>query len=444
MKKALVVVCCSMFIFSACQKNTTVNPDQFQKLAMSQEKRLGVIQSLGGALTASQATNLLRMDNGKTLYLKSAVIDLNAEKYTGKEVEVMGEMYRTTDGGETMDVKNIDIIDTVVIPTQDLPVWEDYSSDSLGIVLKYRNDFELNENGTLIEIKQKQPISSTVNTLIQNSSAKTWKGADIKLELLSKDVSFDLAKEMGVASLNAADVLTGGYNRSKITQKGLDAYKKTDVTGKAINYFLKNSDGTYKISFDAGEQTDALIVNQNLFYDMLASIDFKDLVTGGVENALINFDGKTTETVENPSPAKLPESSAVDQGTLDETTSISNGSISGFETFSSDGLKFSIQYPKTYYFGSVPASGEGVQTSYQFGSKPLESQPGDIKLDIVAKIAEGGKNIQYEGISMSKVASATQVSLYISKGGRIYRLSGPTAKEGLMEQMLATVKNLNN
>lgn len=423
---------------SGCQNN--VSPDQVKKLTMNQERRIGILQSLGGAYTSSQATHLLRMEDGKTVYLRSSTVDLKNEKYLGNEVEVMGEITRTTDGNQTMNVNSIDLIDTEINSNEDLPEWVDYESENLGLSLKYRNDYTLKESGNEV-LLQPKPTESEESEATEADSNDL---SEIKLVLISKDSEFNLASEMGVNSLINADILAGGYNRSKITQKAVDAYKKSSDGGKEIVYFLKNSEGSYKISFLAGEVTEDLIGEQNMFYDILASVDFSgmplaadedinsEVTEGGAEKILSpNSDGNIhlDEEVDDV----IDESEEVD-------SSITSGEMSGFSTFSSETQKFSIQYPKSYYYGSVSAN-TGALKSYQFGTEPLEEQAGEINLDIVSSVPDAGKETEYAGKVMTVVSNGGQVSVYAEQGGKVFKLTASSSREGLLKQMASTLAN---
>jgi hypothetical protein len=296
------------------------------------------------------------MDDGRTVYLRSDVLDLKNEKYIGNEVEVMGGITRTTDGNQTMLVESIDLIDPEAASAEEVPEWVDYVSENLGISLKYRSDYLLKELAGNIVVQPKPVEKNDDSGLKMENDRKSL--AEISFSLLSRAEDFDLAKEMGINSWENSDVLAGGYNRSKVTQKAIDAFKKTMNGGKEIVYYLKNSDGSYKISFKAGETQEDFVSDQNMFYDILASVDF------GEASGQVRLDSKETEV-------------AVVEAHKDDVKSIdSNDDLSGFSTFTSDSQKFSIQYPKSYYFGVAPAK-EGAAISYQFGVKPLEEVVGD-------------------------------------------------------------------
>ncbi len=256
---------------------------QVKNLALNQDKRMGVIQSLGGAHVSSQATHLLRLDDGKTLFLKSALMDLGSPKYAAKEVEVAGSILRTTDGNELMDVMNIDLIDrdTSVIPT--IPQWVNYSQPQLQIGLRYRDDYKLQEDQdslTLTKIpKPSQPDDGLAVSAIANASGKSGTAsispkneAIISVKVISRDINYNLLEYLGVVSDSASDLLSKGLVKSKITQKALDSYKSAKSDGTEVSYFVK-SGFTYQLKFTAGDSS-TQVIDQNLFYDVLASVNF--------------------------------------------------------------------------------------------------------------------------------------------------------------------------
>jgi hypothetical protein len=418
MNKRIFAFVLGLAVLGGCQGK--ISPEQVKQTLIGQEKRIGMLQSLGGAFVSNKATHLLRMDDGRTVYLRSDVLDLKNEKYIGNEVEVMGGITRTTDGNQTMLVESIDLIDPEAASAEEVPEWVDYVSENLGISLKYRSDYLLKELAGNIVVQPKPVEKNDDSGLKMENDRKSL--AEISFSLLSRAEDFDLAKEMGINSWENSDVLAGGYNRSKVTQKAIDAFKKTMNGGKEIVYYLKNSDGSYKISFKAGETQEDFVSDQNMFYDILASVDF------GEASGQVGLDSKETEV-------------AVVEAHKDDVKSIdSNDDLSGFSTFTSDSQKFSIQYPKSYYFGVAPAK-EGAAISYQFGVKPLEEVVGEINLDIVKALPKDGKQAEFGGKKLMVVTDEDGISVYISQNNKVFRLSGRTSKEGLLKQMASTIKN---
>jgi hypothetical protein len=451
-------------LLAGCQSDQSVNPEEIKKYAQNQERRIGMIQSLGGAFTSSQATHLLKMDDGKNLYLKSDGIDLSNSKYDDKQVEVMGEIVRTTDGNQVMTVKNIDILDTENGQQDNTPQWIDFKSDNLNLSFKYRDDYTVTESTGEVLI-QKKPLveekkTSAFDSLKDstgasegsssgNTSAVDDNMAKIMFKVIS-DSDEGFLSAMGISSLNSSDLLAEGYNRSKITQKAVEAYKKTQNGGGQIDYYFKAGAKGYKASFVAGSDEKTLTEDQNMFYDILSSTEFGDSQSAesGVSDssATAADDSKpVSDEVNNPSGQAVSDTEKTstaedlpdDSGTI---TTSPDSQISGFETFSSESQKFSLQYPKSYYFGSISPASTDASKSYQFGSEPLEETPGEITLDIVKTGLPDGKTIDYDGKTMVVETSGSEVSVYVESAGKTFRLTADKTKEGLLKQMASTIQ----
>ena len=100
----------------------------------TQEKRVGVLKSLGG-MSIGEGTHLLELENGSTMRLRSLNIDLNNEKYLSKKVEVRGPIATTSDGKDLMDVQSIDLAEDDVV-----------TSFTILSPQENNDDYELNES----------------------------------------------------------------------------------------------------------------------------------------------------------------------------------------------------------------------------------------------------------------------------------------------------------
>lgn len=397
------------------------------------------MQSLGGAFTSTQSTHLLKMDDGTNLYLRSEKIDLTSDKFTNKVVEVMGEIIRTKDGNQVMTVESIDVLDQETTQENDLPQWVEYNSENLDLAFKYRDDYEVFEIETVITVKRKPeqvensplPPETDDLTVIKSVNQPV---SEIKIELLSSK-SEDLTDLMKVTSLDSADVLAGGYTKSKVTQKALDAYKIVNAAKSETTYYLLNSSGVYRISFTFVEDETDKVSFQNMFYDILASIDFDGEVLSADKDVpeLINTDIVPMDT--------QPTVTENDAQLMEEPTIISSDiEITGFTTFQSESAGFSVQYPKSYYFGASDTKSNDASRSYEFGSKPLEESPGEIILERINSAIPTGSQLNINGKAMTKVATDLNVQLYTEVNGKLYRISGPSNKEAIMRQMLSTIE----
>lgn len=419
------------FLMGGCQSGTTVNSEAVRNSVLGQEKRIGVIQSLGGAAVSNKATHLLRMDDGKTIYLKADELDLGSSKYTGKKVEVVGEIVRTTDGGQVMQVKNVDIVDANIDLSNDQPQWIEYASSNLGVTLKYRDDFQIREIDNKIQITSKQ--SKAAEPTPDGSEQVGFEPAEINIELLSESPDFNLASAMGTTGLELSDLMEGGFVKSKITKLSLDAYKKSINNGEQLEFYFSNN-FFYKIYFKAGTDKDNMINNQNIFYDILASLDFDNLEghDGNLDTEV--FESHILDEVKTDAGSNIADAD-VEVNNITELPL----SIDGYTEFKSDSQKFSIHYPKNYYFAPASTASSGAARSYDFGSKPLEEQPGDIKLDIISGTSPSGKTYKIGENEVILVESGDTNQYYVKTDSKTFRLTGPSPKQAILQQMAGSL-----
>ncbi|MEZ4087114.1 MAG: hypothetical protein R3B71_02125 [Candidatus Gracilibacteria bacterium] len=76
---------------------------------MPQDRRIGVIEELDDNDTVG--THRLRLDDGDTILLQSAAINLGDDKYDEVGVEVRGVITYTKGNKPLMEVTNIDILE---------------------------------------------------------------------------------------------------------------------------------------------------------------------------------------------------------------------------------------------------------------------------------------------------------------------------------------------
>lgn len=428
----------SLFLFYGCQNNAIDEKDVNQNFLVSQEKRIGIIQSLGGAKTSSGATHILRLNNGTTIYLASDVLDLNSDKYFDKEVEVSGKITRTTDGKDIMKVDNIDVLESENIISQDIPVWISYVSDNFGISFKYRDDYLLTEDDRTITLSQKPENITLIpenDPLLPQSEFKDSL-VSIHFRILSKDEDFDLAKAMGIIDLSSESLIDGGYVRSKITQKGVEAYKVSMDEGNSISYYLKTNFASYEITFISGNDPDTLQKEQNLFYDILFSLSFNY----EIEEDLVMEEENADENliIGDNSPENGSDLQSHSEEVLNKSVPVDN-----YETFSSDSLNFSVKYPKGFYFAASSNDNDASRT-YEFSNMPLdEGVAGDIKLSILKQNNAHGtvEKINGKDVYVDKSVGDGHFYYYFENNNKMYRISVPESKSSIGEAMISSIEN---
>lgn len=434
MKKLAVLLVGGMLILAGCQNGEN---GQNSGIVSLQENRQGILQSLGGASNSAQATHLLRMDDGKTIFLKSDKINLEDQKYKGKLVELSGNLLEKVEGKDVLEVLTIDLIEEDQensLTTDEIPLWEDYDAPKLGIAFKYRNDYELDEDASSLVITKK-PIEK----------GKDAEDINVKLEEEQAVVNFvltageqDILKFLELPGDSMANLSASGFSKSKIGVNSIEALKKID--GNKIEYYLVIDKGVLQIEFVAGSE-ESKNTDQNMFYDILASLK----VYNGNNLSDLNEDKK--EIDENDTSIDLTGHGGEDEVVNDdkeeekdtESTGLNTNSesaVPGYETFTSDGYKFSILYPKSYYFGS-----EG--SSYNFSSKPLE-EDAEVSIKLVINSGEfpDGKSIPSEkGTEIVKIKEGNEVSYYVKGGNRVYKLVGAGNEDTKMMIMAQSLED---
>ncbi len=453
MKKILLLLMFVLIVLGAsgCQNNSNLTNQEQQSLLISQMKnKIGQIESLEGAYSANQATNLLKQIDGHTILLKSTKVNLNDNNFKDKMVEVSGIINVTPDGKSIMTVNSIDVLEQNKTMAMDVPNWIDYNSPDLGLNFKYRDDYKIKEEVGAVTLSKilvnvssdlDKATASTGNVSTVNSDQNNLPTSQIKFE---KVVGFnDIGSYLNIDLNNVSDLLAKGYTKSKIGIGYYTAYKAVIQTDNKIEYLFENNNTIIKISFDilnpAPNQT--YTTQQNYFYDVLASL--KVGTTKDQPNQPVNKTTSSTfNTFSKPAPQITNQKAAISQTTNQQVTTTNTnitktltlGDMSGYSQFQSNALNFSIYYPKSYYF----TNGANSHT-YQFGDKPIDEQPGDIILSIGGNLPNGTHvKIGNYDIIESTVNGGISYS-YKAGSGKVYSISGPKAKQDILQKMIGSI-----
>lgn len=470
----VALVFTTTFTFFGCQMfsspNTTDNLDiDHQPL----DRRIGVLESLGGIRTTNQGTHLLKLDDGTTILLKSLAINLDDSKYSGKKIEVGGVLTYTTDNKQMMEVQNIDVLDVSLTEETQQTGWKDYTNITWGFGLKYREDFKMTEKDSLITFVRPVPEASS-GGFTQPTSSSTQALAFvtehvITVEAIHHESTITLLQYLNVKSDSSTDLLTAGFTKSKVGLYSNDAFKKTSSDGKLIEFYLAGPEKFspfYHISYRGGTDNQNL-EDQNIFYDVLASfrfllpgeqmsapIDIESVQEKDVLNNLLTQEKEPTQqspkTTTEPTPpaTQQPTISSTQQTTpsqqtqASETSSATQELVTGYSLFESPSFKFQIQYPKSWYFGSSETTDTDVIRHYDFGTKPVDEEPGFVGLDLVSGSIPSGSTVTAGAKTVTKVTTDNGIQIYVQgSGSRVYRLSGPSNTESTLLQMAATLED---
>jgi len=462
----VLVLAASIIGLSGCQIFAPKQPDQLGVDKVPQDRRIGVIQSLGGVNTSTAGTNLLTMDDGTTMLLKSVAINLSDPKYSNKKVEVSGIITYTTDGKQLMVVQSIDVLEDASVTQQVVqPVtWRDYLNAGLGFTVKYRDDFKLAEADQKITFTRSvNPNAIVVSTQETPSTEQISTEHNITIAAQSHTASQTLAKDfLKLSDEKPATILAAGYSKSRIGANGIDAYKK--VTADGVSFSFERNGRFFQISYTGGNDSQSL-EDQNIFYDFLGSFQF--LGDQGSTQQLTVMTPEAKPVVKKPTPPVAPAPSTLPAPTPTQapaptpvpqpaplttpvpptpvtTTTTSTGAtqetLPGYSSFSSSGYKFSLQFPKNWYYGQAASTDTTVIRRYDFGSKPVDTTPGTVNLDIVSGGVPSGNVVAAGDKTLVQTSTDGVVTYYYTgKNGRVYRVSGPSTAASSLQTMLETL-----
>lgn len=458
------------------------------------ERRIGVIRSLGGLKTSNQGTHLLQLDDGDTVLLKSLAINLDDPMYSGKMVEVRGAITYTTDNKQLMEVLNIDIVQDT--PTQEMKElsWQTYDNASMGFSIKYRSDMKVSASDDSVDFEKKVEDSAEVSASGSEEVVGTQETAKSHLfrvtavDAGSKTYLEWLKSEFPtLKSDSSGDLLVAGLTKSKVGVSSLDSVKHTD--GSVVDYYVSGDKSFYVIHIDSGNDSSSL-QDQNIFYEMLGSFTAgnpssvtQELVEVDVESTSTTSDtattkpaptstasdeddekptsttsGSTTTTstsgstssggTSTPAPTPVappPTAPASTSGSsttsTTSTTDTSDVAISGFTKLESETFNFSMQFPKSWYYSGTTPTESGVVRHYDFGDKPLDEEEGSVSLDVISGSAPSGTAVTVNGKDLIKVTSGDEVQYYYEgEGSRVYRVTGPASSASTLATMASSVE----
>lgn len=479
----------SLFGFYGCQyfqqKGEPVAVDE-----KPQDRRIGVIKSLGGIRTSNQGTHLLQLDDGDTILLKSLQVNMDDEKYLGKTVEVSGILNYTTDRKQIMEVMSIDVIsEQSDLMTQEISM-KQYNNALMGFGINYRSDLTVDETSSNKVIFKKAVAEKTeikagtsesTNSLpVPDSGTQMVKEHRLTIGKQPNDGTvFDYIKALypSLKSDSASDLMAIGISKSKIGAEGVDAYKKvgTESGQTTVTYYSGGPDSVFIIELETGNDGQT-IEDQNLFYEMLgsfrpsASSELSDKesfteqtasndleqdqtaskndknvppVTSAEENFKQESDTKNDSSNEALASQQEPDlSTAFDQQDQPQAESSSQEVPAGFTTLQSDSFKFSMQYPTKWYYSGSAGTNANVIRHYDFGSKPLEEAPGSVSMDLVSGSVPSGSTVSINGKDLTTLTDGDTVSVFVKgSGSRVYKISGPSSQQDTLLQMASSISD---
>lgn len=281
---------------------------------MVQEKRVGILRSLGG-MSIGDGTHLLEMDNGETLRLRSLNINLDQEKYLSKNVEVRGPITTADDGKQLMEVTSIDLAeDEEEEMTNEKGRETEYKNADLGFKLTYMDNWKVEEDeGTVTftapvakkevedeEVAMTEPENEEQDMVIITKLANAQKKSLEEFLSLPEDPN---------------ELITLGYVETTIGVDELEGLKKQSADLQSIDIYLTRDDAVYHLSF-MGTDNLNMITNRNTFFSMVSSFQFIGMNT---EDEETESDGQTIEKdTENNIPAEEESQPETDTAKITE------------------------------------------------------------------------------------------------------------------------------
>jgi len=236
------------------------------------------------------ATHILTKDDGSVVLIDRNGFDL--DQYTSeKRVEVRGYYEKNQNGKDILKVENISAVNAPEIQKEEKkPVSFDiYKSGNLGIMLKYRKDWIIENDAKILRFKlpvadeksegigeqtagAKSKDSQTQisgenskNAQGQTYEAKSNAGAEQKFDIIAIELLPNSKKQTldeYVASFNDSTI-----QKSKIGLDGTPSYKRT-LGSKVIFYADRESKFIYRISYNPAVSK-LFDPNRNIFYEIV-------------------------------------------------------------------------------------------------------------------------------------------------------------------------------
>jgi hypothetical protein len=421
------------------------------------DRRIGILKSLGGVKTSNQGTHILQLDDGNTILLKSLQINLDDAQYLGKSVEVRGLLTYTTDNKQIMEVMNIDLVQQETSVAPEAISWKDYSSSGLGLQIKYRDDLLMDDKSDGKVIFSRAIESTTQQTTETQEPNEVTHRMSISREALAAGET--MSTKLGVGEEGQSELLASGLSKSKIGSGNYDALKKTE--GNETIYYIEADSYLYTIKIDCGSDEKTL-TDQNLFYEMLGTMKLPGAAMATLTQEAAQTDEETVTTTtpapvvgsqepaaeaEEKTPAPSPNAAPTMQSLPPDITEASETQESqqvneGFTTMESTSFKFSVQYPKSWYYSGSASSETDVIRHYEFGTKPLEEAPGSVSLDLMTGSIPSGSTSSVNGNTVTTVSSGGIVELYVKgSGSRIYKIAGPSGQKDTLLEIAGSLKD---
>ncbi|MEZ4087115.1 MAG: hypothetical protein R3B71_02130 [Candidatus Gracilibacteria bacterium] len=298
--------------------------------------------------------------------------------------------------------------------------WTDY--DGALFSIRYRDDFEMEKSDG--EVTFTLEIESDDEDAEPSDEPSDEPMKDIfTVSYAPKGDEKDLLAYLGLESDGAEHLLPAGLARSKVGVLNLDALKKEE--NGVVTFYVEGENNFFELSFEVSNHENAL-KHENLFYEMLGSFDLKgDIPEGfeGMDNSLM--ESRTLDVDSIHSGEASTQTYTVD--------------LSNYESFESDTVGFSLQYPKSWYFEGSNSSESGVSQVYNFGDESFDEGGSALVTMSVMSSDPSTSTVTADGKSLGFNDKGGTVDVVYKGNGRYFRFSGPKDMQQTLINMAASV-----
>ena len=412
----LIIVASLAFLGGCGSPESDLDENDIVVDEVPQDRRIGVIEEMNS--TDSVGTHRLRLDDGDTILLQSTAINLDDEKYSEVGIEVRGVISYTKGNKPLMEVTNIDILEDYEIEETKAAEWDEY--DGALFSIRYRDDFEMEKSSGKVsftlEIEQDEGDEDSSDEILEDT---------FEVSFEEKGEDEDLLSYLGLEGDDAAALLPAGLARSKVGILNLDALKKEE--DGVVTFYVEGESNVFELLFEVSDHENAL-KNENLFYEMVGSFDLKGDLPAGAENMdnslmesrTMDFDNLHTEDA-----AVQPQAYSVD--------------LSGYESFESDSVGFTVQYPGNWYFEGSNSSEAGVSQVYSFAEEDFEEGGVAVVEMSIMGSDPSTSTISANGKELGFTDNGGSVDVVYEGDGRYFRFSGPKDMQQTLINMAASV-----
>jgi len=464
MKKILAYISCGVItlgIFSGCSLFGGSDAD---------------IVSIEGILTEQTptdeypGTHIITDNLDVVTPLTSISVKLSDPQYLGNKVEVTGKL----NDDKIFEVKSIKLV-SLVEQTDKPSEFVSYENGILGFKIKYYSDWQITESpdSIILQAPTKKgainsdqivivrsvynylpttPVSPVLKVNSDNFTDQVQPAPETTTTSTTTGTETPLSEYF--AKIGKADLVM-----KKIGSDNIDAVFMDDGFNR-LDYYVYRPGYIYKISF-IPSVSNYSVDNKNVFTNIVAEFKFIDFSTE-IKNGASAISPTTQKEVLIPrmdvdtkTTTNKPETDATKPTELD-TTPKSSAPISvpdlsdiTFATFTSNGFKFSVDYPKNWYFAGDKSADPNSSFYFNFSNnKPVKDVVDPtVQLDIytgeMPKSDATCSSIVLAGIDEAYRCQAETQNVYVKVGNKKFKFESTNSEYAdLILKMAASIKNV--